>query len=199
MRELLAANGLAAKKISLDALHCKPKTLQLICDNGGRYLVGLKENQKELKKQVEQAIVRQASLFESTTIGKEHGRLEYRHYEFYDLLEVKKDDRWSGLNIRTAVKVSRQREDMRSRKSSAEESYYVSNEVGNYEELAEAVRGHWRVEVNNHLRDVSLSEDQLRSKKETTPLAGGSQNFNNNNIGENGMPEQKSSDGEIQR
>jgi len=51
------------------------------------------------------------------------------------------------------------------RESSQQESYYLTNEVGNYEELSQAVRLHWQVETNNHLRDVSLKEDQMRSKK----------------------------------
>lgn len=165
VRELLAQHGLAGKKISLDALHCKPKTLQLIVESGGRYLVGLKENQKELRKQVGQAVASQARLFELTSLAKEHGRLEFRQYEFYDLLELEKDARWKPLQIRTLVKVRRTREQLRSRKSSVQESYYLSNEVGNYEELAQAIRRHWTVEVNNHLRDVSLKEDALRSKK----------------------------------
>jgi predicted transposase YbfD/YdcC len=41
----------------------------------------------------------------------------------------------------------------------------VTNEVGNYEEISEAIRGHWQVETNNHIRDVTLKEDRMRSKK----------------------------------
>ncbi len=33
------------------------------------------------------------------------------------------------------------------------------------EELAQAIRLHWSVETNNHIRDVSLREDEMRSKK----------------------------------
>ena len=44
----------------------------------------------------------------------------------------------------------------------------MSNIVGNYEDLAEAIRKHWSVETNNHVRDVSLQEDKMRSKKEAT-------------------------------
>lgn len=165
VRSLLTQNGLATQKLSFDALHCKPQTLKLIVEDGGRYLVGLKDNQKELKKQVMRRAQTQAWLFERETVEKEHGRLELRRYEFYDLLEMEKQPRWQGLQIRTAIKVKRRREELKSGKSSEEESYYVSNELGNYEELASAIRQHWRVEVNNHLRDVSLKEDSLRSKK----------------------------------
>ena len=165
VRCLITENGLANQKLSFDALHCKPETLELIVGQGGRYLIGLKDNQKELRKQVLRAVAAQAWLFECETFEKEHGRLELRRYEFYDLLEMEKDVRWHGLQIRTGIKVRRTREELKGGKSSFEESYYVSNEVGNYEELAVAVRAHWQVEANNHFRDVSMKEDEMRSKK----------------------------------
>ena len=59
----------------------------------------------------------------------------------------------------------REREEVKTGKKSLATSYYLSNEVGNYEELVQAIRGHWQVETNNHLRDVTLREDRLRSKK----------------------------------
>ena len=49
-------------------------------------------------------------------------------------------------------------------------SYYLSNEVGKYEEMVRAIRGHWQVEVNNQLRDVTLKEDQQRTKKVVTQV-----------------------------
>lgn len=195
VRGLLAQSGLAAQKLSLDALHCKAQTLELIVDGGGCYLIGLKDNQKELKKQVRRAVERQAWLFESETFEKGHGRLELRRYEFYDLLEMEKEARWEGLQIRTAIKVKRSREELRSRKSSEQESYYVSNEVGNYEELAAAIRHHWRVEANNHLRDVTFKEDRLRSKKEPTAHDGRYSDIGDNHSGENRLSEQKSANG----
>ncbi len=52
---------------------------------------------------------------------------------------------------------------------SEEVSYYVSNQrPGNQaqaDELFDAIRGHWGVEVMHHKRDVSLSEDNLRTGK----------------------------------
>jgi predicted transposase YbfD/YdcC len=165
VRSLLNNDGLASQKISVDALHCKPKTLEMIVSGGGKYLVGLKENQKELKNGVSQAIKTQAFLWKTATIEKGHGRIETREYEFYDLLEMRKAERWSELAIKTAIKVKRTREELKSGKSSQQASYYLTNEVGNYEELSQAVRLHWQVETNNHLRDVSLREDDLRSKK----------------------------------
>ena len=165
LRKILKESGLASQKISLDALHCKPLTLSIINESGGKYLVGLKDNQKELKKQMTRAMANQAILFNSARQEKSHGRIEVRQYEFYDVLELEKAERWKTCQIKTAIKVTREREELKSGKNSREESYYLSNEVGNYEELAQAIRQHWQVETNNHIRDVSLREDEMRSKK----------------------------------
>jgi hypothetical protein len=52
---------------------------------------------------------------------------------------------------------------------SEELRYYVSNKVvssqAQADELFDAIRGHWGVEVMHHKRDVTLSEDNLRSGK----------------------------------
>ncbi len=165
VRKLLERDKLAKQKISLDALHCKPKTLLKITKKGGKYLVGLKENQKQLLKKVIKTSENQAILQEFSGVEKGHGRIETRRYEFYDLLEVEKDERWETCQIRTAIKVIRGRDELKTGKRSQETSYYVTNEVGNYEEISAAIRGHWRVETNNHLRDVTLKEDRMRSKK----------------------------------
>jgi len=165
VRRILEERGFASQKISLDALHCKPLTLAIMSDNRGKYLVGLKENQKKLKKQITWAMEHQAILFKSEEPEKGHGRIECRGYEFYDVLELAKEQRWKSCQIKTAIKVTRERAALKSGKISREESYYLTNEVGNYEELARAIRNHWQVETNNHLRDVSLREDRMRSKK----------------------------------
>jgi len=118
-----------------------------------------------MKKQISLASEKQPFFAKLKSEEKGHGRIELRKYEFYDVLEMKKDERWQGCQIRTAIKVKRERVELKSGKTSVEESYYLSNEVGNYEELAEAIRKHWQVETNNHIRDVSLQEDKMRSKK----------------------------------
>lgn len=165
VRELLQTTGLASEKISFDALHCKPKTLELLTKSGGKYVVGLKDNQKELKKQIGEAMENQSCLMSVKTVEKGHGRIERRIYQFYDVLEMAKNERWEKCQIKTAILVKRQRIEIKPNKTSMKEAFYLSNEVGKYEELAEAIRGHWQVETNNQIRDVSLKEDKMRSKK----------------------------------
>jgi hypothetical protein len=74
VRKLLNAAGLASQKISFDALHCKPATLEIVARRKGKYLVGLKENQKQLKRQISLASEKEAFLAKLGTEGKGHGR-----------------------------------------------------------------------------------------------------------------------------
>ena len=165
VRQVLKKSGLAGEKITLDALHCNEPTLDLIVRARGKYLVGLKNNQKELLKQVTRQNEEAFILYQSREIEKGHGRIETRHYQIYDILEMEKAKRWNDCQIRTAIKVVRERAELKSGKKSVETSYYLSNCVGGYEEIVGAIRRHWQVETNNHIRDVSLKEDQMRSKK----------------------------------
>lgn len=163
VRQLLQEGGLGAQKVSLEAWHCTPATLALVTPPGGQYLVGVKDNQKQLKKQICRVVAEQSCVWALTTTEKGHGRIETRNYQFYDVVAMPTDERWQPCHLKTVVQVRRTREALQSGSRSVAESYYVSNAVGCYEELAGAIRGHWQVETNNHVRDVTLREDRLRS------------------------------------
>jgi len=165
VRQVLEKSGLVNQKITLDALHCNPKTLELITHGGGKYVVGLKNNQKQLLEQVIKETKNTAVFSEMSQVEKGHGRIETRQYEIYDILEMEKAERWNDCRIRTLIKVKRKREEVKTGKQSVETSWYVSNEVGRYEEIMEAIRRHWQIETNNHRRDVTFREDKMRSKK----------------------------------
>jgi predicted transposase YbfD/YdcC len=164
VRELLKSSGLCKEKVSLDALHCKPKTLGLIEESGGIYLVGLKNNQKELLNQVKDSIGSLPLIYQSESVEKGHGRIETRNYQVIDIQRMENHERWESCDIKSLVKVSRDVLEIKSEKRSIETSYYISNQSEDVASLCAAVRGHWSVETNNHIRDVTLKEDKLRSK-----------------------------------
>ena len=68
------SDDLASQKISPDALHCKAAALEIIARRTGKYLVGLKENQKLLKKQIRLASEKQPFSAKIKTQEKGHGR-----------------------------------------------------------------------------------------------------------------------------
>jgi predicted transposase YbfD/YdcC len=165
-RELIKENGLLNQKISFDALHCNPKTLEMMAEKGV-YVVGLKSNQEKLTEAVNEVIASGKPIFEDETGDKQSGRVEVRSYEIYDVRKMKKEARWETSQIKIAIRVTRKTTWVESGKETVEESLYLSNEVKNAAEVCQAIRGHWQVEVSNNLRDTTLSEDDLCVKDPT--------------------------------
>jgi predicted transposase YbfD/YdcC len=170
VRNILKDNNLERQKISIDALHCNPCTLEAINESGGIYLVGLKDNQKELLTECIDVIRFSKPTFTFTqqeTVKPKHGRTEIREYCVYDISEEVKAERWVNCKINTLIKVKRDIVEVKTKKKSTEISHHISNQRDCYLELCHAIRGHWSVEVVNHIRDVTFSEDDLTSKKKT--------------------------------
>lgn len=167
-RKLLEDNGLDKQKITLDALHSNPDTLQQINQAKGIYLVGLKENQRELLEECQDThrfCKPNFSFTQIPALKDKHGRDETRTYEVYDIAKQEKHQRWSACKIETLIVVKRDFTKINTKVKSSETSFYISNQSDNYLELSLAVRGHWNVETNNYIRDVVFSEDKLKTKK----------------------------------
>ena len=164
LRNLLCKGDLASQKITLDALHLCPDTIKTILSANGKFLIGLKANQPKLLAKMAKYARKQSPIHQATHFDDGHGRFEQRKYELYDISKQHFDQRWSKKAFKRLVKVQRARLDKKTGKITREVSYYISNETQK-EGIFEAMRNHWSVEVNNHIRDVTLSEDQLKSKK----------------------------------
>ncbi|EAY31396.1 hypothetical protein [Microscilla marina] len=91
---------------------------------------------------------------QKTTFDFNHGRVEQRKYWLYDIIKQDFDPRWDETAFKSLVKVQRTRINQKNAKISSEVSYYISNETEK-EGIFDAVRNHWSVEVNNHLRNCS--------------------------------------------
>ncbi len=169
IRDLMKSSGVGNQKISLDALHFNPDTLQLINQATGVYLVGLKENQGELLADMTKATQYLTAAYNYKTVNKGHGRLEIRGYQIFDIRKEYIDKRWYKCDLEALIQVNRKRVDIKTDKESVEIAYYMTNLMPNTEIMAkehfEAVRHHWSVEVTNHIRDVTLNEDKFRTKK----------------------------------
>ena len=166
IRNLLTDKGLLGQALSLDALHMNPATLRAIAQADGIFLVGLKKNQKELEADMSHLSLRTKPIDQGQTIEKGHGRLEIRQYEAFCIKNEYFDQRWEECGFTTLIKVNRQRTKLKEGKTSSETAFFLSNDPRQQtQELFQAVRGHWAVETNNHIRDVTLDEDQFRSTK----------------------------------
>lgn len=170
-QELLIESGAICQKITADALHLNPKTTIPIEKSGGIFLIGLKGNQKELFEDMKKCSTYLKAVNEGFTVDKGHGRVEKRTYFHYEIGDEYFDKRWLGTNFQSLFKVQRHRLELQNEKASFETDYYISN--GKYKENEDyfsAIRKHWSVEVNNHIRDVTLKEDKLKTKKKEVSI-----------------------------
>jgi predicted transposase YbfD/YdcC len=169
-RELLRETGLEKGKVTLDALHMNPTTTAQINLAGGNYIIQVKDNQEELRKQCERLAAEDDPLEVITTVEKGHGRHETRKGAFFDLEKIEFAERWSESGIRTLIVMERQTIKTAHWKVSSEVSYYVSNQEVSLEQsnvqsgLFTAIRRHWGVESENWIRDVTFNEDHVKTK-----------------------------------
>jgi len=169
-RELLRETGLEKTKVTLDALHLNPITTGQINLAGGIYIIQAKDNQEALGKQFEHLFANEKPLGVISTTEQGHGRYEARKSTFIALEEVDFDDRWVNSGFQTLIVMERYTIKIARQKVSSETSYYVSNQkvdqVQHSEQssLFNAVRRHWGVESDNWIRDVTLGEDQVKTK-----------------------------------
>lgn len=166
LRALIRDSGLCTQQITADALHLNPATTEPIEQAGGTFLIGLKENQKELLQDMKDHTTCFNAVARKKTIEKGHGRIDIRNYAAFEIREEYFEQRWDKSGFATLIMVERSRNILKTNHLSNETSFYISNaNAKNYDDYFLAIRNHWSVEVNNHYRDVTLKEDQLRTKK----------------------------------
>ena len=168
VRQLLNDTGLYSQKLTLDALHFNPLTVNAINGAGGVYVIGLKSNQAHLYRHCFcQALIHQA-VYERTDVAQRaHGRIDQRSYRCFTLVGSVLAPRWKNAGLKTLLIVKRSRQNLDGSLLSEDVSYFLSNRLpttqAEADELFDAIRRHWRIEVMHYVRDVTLAEDAFRS------------------------------------
>lgn len=163
---LLEHTSLWGQKVTLDALHLRPLTLQSIHTASGVYVVGLKANQAHLYRYcICRSLFNNPDYEQVDVTTKSHGRLEQRTYHCFSLNSSALAPRWQEAGVATLIWVKRHRR--QAGIISQEISYFISNSrptnKSEAQELFEAIRRHWAVEAMHHKRDVTLAEDDLQT------------------------------------
>jgi predicted transposase YbfD/YdcC len=160
--------------VSIDAIGCQKEIAKLIRQQGGDYLLAVKENQPTLYADVKACFERAlatdldgVSFDEVATEDDGHGRREERTYTvIYDPEGLRTAREWKDL--KTIIMVRRER--WEGQKYSHEVSYYISSSDKAAEILAAAVRGHWGIENGCHwILDVVFGEDGWRCREGNAP------------------------------
>jgi predicted transposase YbfD/YdcC len=167
VRDLLDGT-FASKKITLDALHLIPETVNEIEKQKGVFVIGVKENQAELLEEMLWISRNNEPFVENETCEKSHGRIDKRFYKAFDVRNAYFDQRWYNAGFKALIKVDRDSYNCKTNVSSLETAYYITNmaieSAITNNEIFEAIRAHWTIETNNYIRDVTFKEDNLRTK-----------------------------------
>lgn len=159
--------------VTIDAMGCQKKIAEKIIKKNADYILMVKDNQKNLKEQIEETFETQKSQDINTTTDFGHGRIETITCSVIDdlgLLDKRKD--WAGL--KSIIRITSERIIKKTQKESVEQRYYITSLDTDAEKINKAVRNHWSIENNLHWNlDVLFKEDALLKKKGDSPI-----NFN---------------------
>jgi len=154
---------LTGRIVTMDALLTQRQVAQTIVEAGGDYVMIVKENQPQLKADIELVFTlppvgdRQES---TRTVDVGHGRIETRNLTTSEALVGYSD--WPGLA--QVFEVGRHVITKKTEKERVEVVYGVTSlspERATPNRLLELVRGHWGIENKSHwVRDVTFDEDR---------------------------------------
>ena len=168
--ELLDVLAIENCVVTIDAMGCQREIAQKIIDKKADYILMVKNNQKNLKEQVEKVFSIQASLSSNEQIDMGHGRIEKRICDVIDRLEFLDDHHlWPELN--SIIRIKSERHNKQTGQDSSEIRYYISSLQQDAATLNDKIRQHWAIENNLHWTlDVIFNEDALLKKKGNSPI-----------------------------
>jgi predicted transposase YbfD/YdcC len=173
--KLLDLLDLSGATITIDAMGCQTGIAAKIAENGGDYVLAVKDNQPALhdclRRNLDEMILENFTNVRhgtQTTVEGDHGRIETRQVwvtdQLDDWLDADQRTRWKGLQSVAVVQATR---DVPLQGVSVERRYFISSLSGvDAAIMGKAIRGHWAVENKLHwVLDVSFEEDQARHRK----------------------------------
>ena len=165
-RDLARELDLEGRVVTGDALHAQQETARCLLDEcGAEYLItAVKENQPTMLEDLRGMDFSACPMVE--TLDKEHGRIERRRYWVKDLSGAAWDGYADLYGRCQAIRVERQRQHVKSGKTSTEVSYALTSlgpRQATPQQLANLLRNHWQIENRLHyVRDFTYDEDRCR-------------------------------------
>ncbi len=163
--KLLELLDLHGALVTIDAMGCQKAIAKQIVQQGGDYVLNVKENQPHLLEDI-QATVEKAldgqlpagDVEEYTKKESGHGREEERSYVVIHNVEgIGERDQWANL---TTVGICRSERTVNGQ-ISEEVRYFIGSRRMSARRYGKVLRGHWGIENNLHWQlDVTFGEDR---------------------------------------
>ncbi len=163
--ELIGLLTLKGCVVTADALHCHRAMAQAIVEQGGDYVLAVKDNQPALLRDAQAAIAvatRQGA-GATITVDDQHGRHETRIAMVAPAGDMAARHRFPGLAAVAQIKSKRAQD--------PSERYFLLSRQYRPQDVLRIVRQHWTIENGLHWPlDVLLDEDLARSRKDNAPV-----------------------------
>ena len=164
VQKLLKELNIKGTMINADALNCQKETAEIIVKQKSDYLLSVKDNHPNLKKDIEDFIqdeTMQNTMQSISKIEKGHGRIEKRTAFVTNEIDwLKQKNDWSNLACIGAIHTEFETD----KGKSSEWHYYISSKKLTVEELLRHARMEWSVETMHWLLDVHFEEDWCRAE-----------------------------------
>jgi len=163
--------------VTLDAINTQTKIAKKIIDQGGDYILAVKENQGHLYEDIHDLFeedwkynFKDAPYNYAKTVNKDHGRIEIRQcWAISDpeyLANVRELKRWKGVKSLVMVLSERRIGE----EIEVQDRYYISSLESNAERILQAKRSYWGIENRLHwVLDIAFNEDHSRVRKDNAP------------------------------
>ena len=173
--KLLALLDVSGALVSIDAMGCQKEIAAQIRDQGGDYVLSVKDNQPHLLEDIQECFI---NALDTDFAGLEHSQHEecwsghgrQEKHSVHTILNpegIRDQASWKDLKAITFVFSERQEV---GKEKTGEVRYYIGSRAAKAEEYARSVRSHWSIENGLHwVLDVSFDEDQCRMWTDHSP------------------------------
>lgn len=159
--------------ITIDAIGCQKDIVAQIIENGGNYIIALKQNQNNMYNEVERFFnyYKQYNFQDQNRTLAQYqfpaelngGRVENRRVVMVDSASwLSKDQQWAG--IQSVIAMYSERQIKKTGKIETETRYFISSlNTINAKQMGEYIRNHWGIENKHHwMLDVIFNEDRIK-------------------------------------
>ena len=163
--------------VMVDAIGTQTKIAKAIVEQGGDYILAVKENQGHLYEDIHDLFAdNQQFNYEgiphsyAKMVNKDHGRIEIRQcWTISDpeyLANIRDLKRWEGIQTLVMILSERRIEE----EIEVQDRYFISSLESNAEKILRAKRSYWGIENRLHwVLDIAFNEDRSRVRKDNAP------------------------------